>query len=101
MSRHVAQLGQRTCFGSSPKNARCQAAFPQIGATVPHRIRWCRSRVGRSELCSPQVAQVTRKRQGPNILESSYSPATVAQYGGSVAWLPGPVSEPPRAVIRF
>ena len=29
MSRHVAELGQRTCFGSSPENARCEAAFPQ------------------------------------------------------------------------
>jgi hypothetical protein len=23
------QLGQRICFGSSPKKARCRAAFPQ------------------------------------------------------------------------
>jgi hypothetical protein len=29
ISRHVAQLGERTCFGSSPKKARCEAPFPQ------------------------------------------------------------------------
>jgi hypothetical protein len=29
MSRHVAERGQRTCFGSSPKNARCKAVLPQ------------------------------------------------------------------------
>src|SRR5829696_2029599 len=28
-TRDVAQLGQRTCFGSSPKKAQCEAAFPQ------------------------------------------------------------------------
>ena len=28
-ARDVAQLGQRTCFGSSPKKAQCEAAFPQ------------------------------------------------------------------------
>jgi hypothetical protein len=28
-ARDVAQLGQRTCFGSSPKKVQCEAAFPQ------------------------------------------------------------------------
>jgi len=37
MTRHVAQLDQRTCFGSSPKNARCEAAFPQDGPDRPSR----------------------------------------------------------------
>jgi hypothetical protein len=29
MGRPIAQLNQRTCFGSSPKNAQCEGAFPQ------------------------------------------------------------------------
>ena len=29
MSRRVAQLGERICFGSSAKKARCEAPFPK------------------------------------------------------------------------
>jgi hypothetical protein len=74
-------------FGSSPKNAWCDAAFPQSGPTVPSRIRWCRWRTpdGRGVHARERCARRSSRRSCAGVR---------AEFDAQLTVLPSP-DDPP------
>jgi hypothetical protein len=77
--RDVAQLGQRTCFGSSPNKALCEAVNPQdrrvrsssnqVVSSSPAASRTCLTRPARTTVLATAVTLAARVGMRPTLGE--------------------------------
>jgi hypothetical protein len=87
MTRHVAQLGQRTCFGSSLNKAQCQAVKSQ-----DRRDRSPPSQVVSLALLSMVADHPQRKPEGKALYKPHVGGRPIAvREAVTVTLLPSPV----------